>query len=244
VLTIELERLHLGTGAKVLDVGCGEGRHVQHTLRFPGVMAIGLDLGEDEVRTTRKRMLEMQEIDFELGGAVPESGPWASIRGSGYDLPFGDCEFDCVIISEVMEHLEEDERALVEISRVLKPGGTLAISVPREGPEEICWKLSDEYPAPKSVGGHVRIYRGDELPKMLARNGYRVLDSHYAHALHAPYWWMKCFFGLDNEDAWPVALYHRLLVWDLMKKPWLTRFAEQLLNPLIGKSVVFYALKG
>ncbi|MFP6664775.1 MAG: methyltransferase domain-containing protein [Deltaproteobacteria bacterium] len=244
MLTIELERLHLSPGAKVLDVGCGEGRHIQHTLRYPGVMAIGLDLGEDEVRATRKRLQEMQEIDFEMGGAASNPGPCASIRGSSYELPFGDGTFDCVIISEVMEHLEEDERALLEISRVLKPGGTLAVSVPREGPEEICWKLSDEYPAPKSVGGHVRIYRGEQLPEMLERNGYRVVASHYAHALHAPYWWLKCFFGLDKEDVWPVALYHRLLVWDLMKKPWLTGFVERLLNPLIGKSVVFYAIKG
>ena len=244
MLTIELSRLQLGPGAKVLDVGCGEGRHIQHTLRYPGVTAIGLDLGEDEVRTTAQRMREMQEIDYEMGGAVPDPGPWASIRGSSYELPFDDGEFDCVIISEVMEHLEEDERALAEVARVLRPGGTLAVSVPREGPEEVCWKLSDEYPAPKSVGGHVRIYRGEQLPKMLERGGFRVLDSHYAHALHSPYWWLKCFFGLNNDDAWPVKLYHRLLVWDLLKKPWVTRFLESTLNPLIGKSVVFYAVKG
>jgi hypothetical protein len=41
-----------------------------------------------------------------------------------------------------------------------------------------------------------------------------------------------------------VRLYHRLLVWDLMKRPLVTRLAEKLLNPLIGKSVVFYAVKG
>lgn len=244
MLTIELERLELAPGAKVLDVGCGEGRHIQHTLRYPGVTSIGLDLGEDEVRATKQRMREMREIEFELGGAVPDPGPHGSVRGSSYELPFADREFDYVIISEVMEHLHEDESALREVSRVLKPGGTLAVSVPREGPESICWALSDEYPFPKSEGGHVRIYRGEILPQMLERNGYRILDSHYAHALHSPYWWMKCFFGLDNEEAWPVRLYHRLLVWDLMEKPWLTRWAEQLLNPLIGKSVVFYAVKG
>jgi hypothetical protein len=55
---------------------------------------------------------------------------------------------------------------------------------------------------------------------------------------------LKCFFGLENEAAWPVRVYHRLLVWDMMEKPWLTQFTEKLLNPLIGKSVVFYAIKG
>ncbi|HAC80681.1 MAG TPA: SAM-dependent methyltransferase [Deltaproteobacteria bacterium] len=244
MLTIELDRLALKPGAKILDVGCGEGRHVQHTLRYPGVTAVGLDLGEQEVRVTSQRLDEMRSIDFEMGGAVEDPGPAASIRGSSYDLPFADGEFDCVIISEVMEHLEEDERALAEVSRVLRPGGTLAVSVPREGPEAVCWALSDEYPAPKSVGGHVRIYRDQELPQMLERNGYHIEATHYAHALHAPYWWLKCFFGLENEAAWPVRVYHRLLVWDMMEKPWLTQFTEKLLNPLIGKSVVFYAIKG
>ena len=79
---------------------------------------------------------------------------------------------------------------------------------------------------------------------MIERGGFEIVGKHYAHALHSPYWWLKCLFGLDNEDAWPVKLYHKLLVWDLMQRPRLTRSLEAALNPLIGKSVVFYAIKG
>ena len=118
MLTIELDRLALKPGAKVLDVGCGEGRHVQHTLRYPKVTAVGLDLGEQEVRVTSQRLDEMRAIDFEMGGAVKDPGPAASIRGSSYELPFADGEFDCVIISEVMEHLDEDVQAADRGQRV------------------------------------------------------------------------------------------------------------------------------
>jgi hypothetical protein len=59
--------------------------------------------------------------------------------------------------------------------------------------------------------------------------------------LHAPYWWLRCLFWRgDGEQHWLVNAYHQLLVWDLMRGPWITRWLDQILNPLLGKSVVFY----
>lgn len=242
MLTVEFERLGLAPGARVLDVGCGGGRHLRETRRHPGITAVGVDVGTQEVTDTAKALREMDDLEYELGGSTEAAGPWLSMQGSGYQLPFSDGAFDCVIISEVLEHLEHDGAALQEVSRVLKPGGLLAVSVPREGPETVCWTLSSEYPF--SPGGHIRIYREDQLAKMIERGGYDIVGTHYAHALHSPYWWLKCLFGLDNEDALPVKLYHQFLVWDLMQRPWLTRAMESALNPVIGKSVVFYAVKG
>ncbi len=241
MLTVEMARLGLEPGARVLDLGCGEGRHLMQTRLLDGVIGVGVDIGRTETARARERMASMDELPRELGGAATAAGAWGVMRGSAYDLPFADASFDCVIVSEVLEHLEHDEDALREIRRVLRPRGTLAVSVPREGPEEICWVLSWKYR--NSPGGHVRIYRGDLLPRLLERAGYRVRESGYAHALHTPYWWLKCALGLDNDDAWPVKLYHRLLVWDLMQKPWITRTLENALNPFIGKSVVFYATR-
>jgi hypothetical protein len=54
---------------------------------------------------------------------------------------------------------------------------------------------------------------------------------------------MRCAIGPSNDTAWPVRVYHRFLVWDLMSRPWLTRTLESVLNPLIGKSLVFYAVR-
>ena len=95
-----------------------------------------------------------------------------------------------------------------------------------------------------AAGGHVRIYPRSALRTMLAAHGYRIVASHFAHALHSPFWWLRCLVGVENERRWLVVLYHRFLVWDLMKKPLVTRLLDRLLNPFIGKSVVFYAEKG
>jgi hypothetical protein len=67
--------------------------------------------------------------------------------------------------------------------------------------------------------------------------------AHHAHALHAPYWWLKCAIGPTNDDFPLVKLYNRLLVWDIVKKPAVTRITEQVLNPVLGKSLVVYATK-
>jgi hypothetical protein len=118
----------------------------------------------------------------------------------------------------------------------------LAVSVPRTGPEAVCWALSRRYR--NTPGGHVRIYLRSGIESLLRRCGYRVFASHFAHALHSPFWWLKCLVGVDRDQALPVALYHRLLVWDLMSRPRATRLVEAALNPLIGKSLVLYAVKG
>ncbi len=242
MLTVDPQILRLQPGSRVLDLGCGEGRHTRAFRTMPGVETWALDLGEWEVETTAESLRKMEAIPPESGGASPEAGPWAVVRGSGYELPFADGTFDCVVFSEVLEHLHEDDRALDEVRRVLRPGGLLALSVPREGPEAVCWALSREYR--NTPGGHLRIYRRDRLRAKLEEHGYRVFDSHFAHALHAPYWWTKCLFGPSNDDVLPVRLYRGFLEWDLLSRPWVTRQLEELLNPFIGKSVVFYAVRG
>jgi SAM-dependent methyltransferase len=238
---MRFEHLGLQPGMRVLDVGCGGGRHIRQTRLIPGLVAIALDVGKSEVADTARGLRELDEIPVQFGGTVPGAGPWMSMRGSVYALPFKAEAFDCVIISEVLEHLGEDERALTEIARVLKPGGLLAASVPSTLPESLCWALSKEYRT--SPGGHIRIYRRGELREKLTRHGFRVIKSHSAHALHAPYWWLKCWVGLGRDDDRRVALYHRFLVWDMMRRPALTRVLETLLQPFLGKSVVCYGVK-
>ena len=177
---------------------------------------------------------------LEAGEVSPQSGAGA-VSGDAGLMPFGDGAFDRVIAAEVLEHILDDQRAMNELARVLRPGGLAAITVPAFLPERICWALSSEYH--DTPGGHVRIYTRVELEAKLARAGLTALWHHHAHGLHSPYWWLKCAVGVHDDKHRLASAYHRLLVWDIMRSPAVTRLAEQALNPLIGKSLVVYAVK-
>ena len=235
MLTVEFSRFPVAPGERVLDMGCGGGRHA-FALYRRGADVVALDMDAAELKDVAGMFAAMREA-----GEVPEGARAAAVRGNAYCLPFADASFDRIVAAEVLEHLPEDERAMSELARVLKPGGAIAVTVPRFGPEKVCWALSDAYH--EVEGGHVRIYRGDELTERLTRAGLEPLGTGHTHALHAPYWWLKCAVGVDDADNPLVRAYHRLLVWDMMKAPRLTRTAERLLNPVIGKSLVVYLRK-
>jgi SAM-dependent methyltransferase len=165
------------------------------------------------------------------------------VNGDALRLPFADGTFDRVIASEVMEHLPDDRAAAAELARVLRPGGTLAVTVPAWLPERVCWALSEEYHAPFVPGGHVRVYAEPELRRRLREAGLRPGSAHHAHALHTPYWWVKCAVGVTNDGHPVVQAFHRLLVWDIVERPLVTRVAERVLSPVLGKSLVVYARK-
>jgi hypothetical protein len=89
----------------------------------------------------------------------------------------------------------------------------------------------------------VRIYSATELKAKLRAAGLTVTGSHHAHALHSPYWWLRCAVGPTNDDHRAVAAYRKVLEWDIMKAPRVTRWTEAALNPVLGKSLVVYARK-
>ena len=88
------------------------------------------------------------------------------------------------------------------------------------------------------------IFDAADLRRTIGARGFRFVGRHWAHALHVPYWWLRCAFDPDDADGpLPQRLWHRLLVWDLMSAPRLTRALERLLNPILGNSVVFYFVR-
>jgi len=235
MLTVEFDRLGIAPGDRILDIGCGTGRHVCGAYRLKGVLAIGADVSVTDLKEARNG-LAFHDALGEHGG-----GSWGVHAADITCLPYPDSCFDLVICSEVLEHIPDDKTAISEIIRVLKPGKNLVVSVPRYYPERICWAFSDAYH--QTSGGHIRIYRSKALICMLENAGTRQWTSHYAHSIHTPYWWLKCLIGTNSEDPLPVALYHRLLTWDILKRPRITRFIDRLLNPVLGKSITFYLRK-
>ncbi len=235
MLTVDFNRLNFKPGYRVLDAGCGPGRHLGEAFRRKGADVVGIDMKFDDLITSKNTLRIMQKEGQDGGGHGLVAG------GDITRLPFADNTFDIVICSEVMEHIPDHENAAKEIVRVLKPGSSLVVSVPRYTPERICWALSEEYH--NEEGGHVRIYQKKQLIRLLRRAGAQLKGSGTAHALHSPYWWIKCAVGHKNDDAWPAKLYHRFLVWDIMQKPFLTRALDKLLNPIMSKSIVLYLEK-
>ncbi|MFI7589747.1 class I SAM-dependent methyltransferase [Spongisporangium articulatum] len=235
MLTVDFDRLGVGPGTRFVDVGAGAGRHSFEALRR-GADVTAVDLDEVAMKDVADMFAAMAEA-----GEVPAGGAARAEVADVLHLPYPDGGFDVVLASEILEHVPHDEAAIAELVRILKPGGTLAVTVPRWLPERICWALSDEYHA--NEGGHVRIYRADELRRKVERNGPEATHRHHAHALHAPYWWLKCAVGVRRETHPLVRAYHRILVWDMMSGPAMTRLTERALNPLIGKSVALYFRK-
>jgi SAM-dependent methyltransferase len=230
VLTIRYESLELRPEHLLLDLGCGAGRHTFEALQR-GARVIAADLDDSALKDVHQ-----------VAAAMFPAPSLLCVTSDALRLPFADTTFDHIVVSEVLEHIPSDEVAMAEIERVLKPGGTLAVSVPRWWPERICWALSREYHS--NDGGHVRIYRRSQLLRRLSRGRLSLTSSHHAHALHAPYWWLKCLVGVRNEDAPLVRAYHRFLVWDMESRPTWVRLIEKTLNPLAGKSAVYYLRKG
>lgn len=234
--TIDFERLKLKPGDRLLDLGCGEGRHALSAYILQNIDAVGIDLSENDLKTTLERFDEFVEPENEhksLNISVAD----------GTRLPFKSESFDRIICSEVLEHIPDYESVIGEISRVLKTGGIAGISVPSYLPEKICWMLSDAYH--EVPGGHIRIFNAGALKRDIEAAGFIAYDKHRAHSLHVPYWWLKCLFWREDgePEAKIVSAYHDLLVWDLMKQPFITKWIDRILNPVLGKSVVMYFVK-
>jgi SAM-dependent methyltransferase len=235
VLTVDYGRLGLRRGDRVLDLGCGFGRHAFEAARR-GAEVVALDAGADELRDVRSMFLAML-----AGGELDERCHAGAVRADARRLPFPDAAFDRVIAAEVLEHIPDDRGAMRELARVLRPGGVMAVTVPRCGPEMVNWLLSDAYH--DVPGGHVRIYRRSTLEARLRDCGLVPRAHHHVHGLHSPYWWLRCLVGPANDAHRAVAAYHRLLVWEIVRRPRVTKVAGRLLDPLIGKSLVVYLAK-
>ncbi|MEO1304095.1 MAG: class I SAM-dependent methyltransferase [Pseudomonadota bacterium] len=235
MLTARLENLGLSEGSRVLDLGCGEGRHVHGLYILGGLDIVGVDLHEPSLEKAK------DGIKFLQKDAIDEASYVSFETGDATALRFEDDSFDAIICSEVLEHLPDYDAAIAEMRRVLKPTGKLCVSVPHAWPERLCWQLA---PPPNGYafepGGHIRIFDEVDLKVSVERHGFQLFKRHHAHGIHVPYWWLKCAFWERRDDHPWIKAYHKFLVWDLMKKPFLTRALDAVLSPVMGKSLVLY----
>jgi 2-polyprenyl-3-methyl-5-hydroxy-6-metoxy-1,4-benzoquinol methylase len=227
--TIDFHKLDLKKDDCLLDAGCGVGRHSLLAYRDYPVRVVGIDLSFDDVFVAQQRAQGFESH-------VPPATLHFS-QSNACQLPFADATFDKVICSEVLEHVPDYHMFIAELVRVLKPGGKLALSVPKYFPEKVCWLLSRQYP---ELAGHVRIFTVNELVRATEAFDLVLQNSHSAHALHTPYWWLRSLFFNRGENFLPVKQYQSFIDWQLFKAPMWLDYVEKLFNPLLGKSNVFY----
>lgn len=130
-------------GKNLLEVGSGEGGLVI-ALNLKGVNACGIDISKENVEISKIRARR---------NSIPSA---AFCISDASRLPFEDCTFDVVISNKVLEHIKEQRKVIKEISRVLKEGGLLYVSVPNK------WFPNE---------GHVRMWFPHWMP-MIIRKPY------------------------------------------------------------------------
>jgi SAM-dependent methyltransferase len=134
----------------VLDVGCGLGV-ARRFLSVPRTY-IGIDVSATTVELARRLHPEAR-VDFHVG-SLP-------------NLPLPSASVDAAICLEVLEHLENDESALRELRRVMRPGGFLIVSVP----QTFYW------PAYRELIGHFRHYTPKSLRRLLQQEGFEFVEG-------------------------------------------------------------------
>jgi ubiquinone/menaquinone biosynthesis C-methylase UbiE len=166
----------LGADAKLLDVGCLEG---SYTRLYADAIGAGDVHGVDVSLNDQARAKGVQSVEFDLNSGAP--------------LPYGDAEFDVVVCIESLEHIYPTDFMLREIRRVLKPGGTAVIDVPRldsmlniglltfgfQPPGVECSRdrrygsINDD----SVLTGHVAYFTRRALLEMLEHSGFRIVEA-------------------------------------------------------------------
>lgn len=230
LLTVDLARLELRPGERLLDAGCGEGRHCFGALER-GAHVVGLDLDPAGLHAHRERLALRAAERGRLG---------AFVQGNAFSLPFRDGCFDKVICSEVMEHVHDYRAAARELARVTRPGGLVAVTIPTATSEHLYLRVGDDYF--ESPGGHIRIFRPRDLARGLAAAGLATVGVGFAHALHTPYWVLRSIAGLPRADESRLVRAYRSFLIRATVSRGLSRL-ERALNYCFPKSVVLYAEK-
>lgn len=158
----ELERADIPPGATILDVGTSTGANLRLLRNLGYARVTGLDVSPDAIRFCESKGL----------GPVHQGDVCA--------IPFPDGHFDLVLATDVIEHVEDEPRALAEIRRVLAPGGRVLLTVPAF---QSLWGLQDE------VALHQRRYRRGPLVDLVRRAGLQPRRAFYFnYLLFGPIW--------------------------------------------------------
>jgi len=195
-----ISRLLPKTGiSRVMDVGCGNGG-LSEILSNLGINVTATDLGFDSIqRASSKIKKKNLKIPF--------------VQGDIYRLPFDDKSFDAVVASEIIEHLEKPYDAMIEITRVLRPGGYFIGSTPYR--ERLKYTLCIHCNKKTPVNAHLHTFDDKVFGDLLKEAGFSIEKITKCSNRYAEY------FGIPGITF---CLPH--IMW---------RFIDSLLSTLFGK---------
>lgn len=152
----------------ILDVGCGEGITLEKLLhKFPDRNILGIDHTAEKVRICEQHQLPVR-------------------CGNAYELDFEDHSVDCCLFMEVIEHLDDPQRALGEIHRVLRRGGLLLLLFPNDllfkAARLVFFKFKEAF----APSGHVKQWTPVEMRGIVERAGFEVQE---VNCLPFYFWW-------------------------------------------------------
>jgi len=218
LFTAELRTLKVGANVGVLDIGTGTGSNL-HLLREEGYQDVtGIDLNLLAIRYCLAK------------------GFTSILAGDATRLPFAEGQFDIVLATDTIEHIDDDGRALQEIHRVLVPGGHAMIVVPAF---QSLWGLQDV------VAQHKRRYRTADLSEKIQSTGLAVQKIYYFnYLLFVPIWFARQVIKMlgikrASEAEFNSTALNQLLLWifaiDVRTAP--------LIHPPFGVSIMAIAQK-
>lgn len=165
------EWIPLGDDARILDCACGRGFYLNMIRHVSRCALVGLELEDEIIRKAQRNVGHLPGITL--------------TRGNIYALPFPDDWFDGVILSEILEHIDDDVAGLREVRRVLKPGGVVAITVPNAN-YPFLWDPINKTletlfrtkirrgPLAGIWANHVRLYTREQLRAAVEQAGFVV----------------------------------------------------------------------
>lgn len=158
----------------ILDMPCGRGFYLNMFRYVSGCRLVGAELDWPVLQKAGRHVGHLPDIDL--------------VNANIYALPFADNHFDGVILSEILEHIEDDVAGLKEIYRVMKPGAVVAITVPNANYpfwwdpinktlETLFGTHIQHGPFAGIWANHVRLYEADALREAVSAAGFIVEEE-------------------------------------------------------------------
>lgn len=199
-LVEKMVKVHLTSGSTLLEIGCGAGNLLLHSV-VRGSFPVALDVSMQALTFVRSRLLEAAS-----GQQAPRA--FACIQTVGECLPFPDAGFDCILLSEVIEHLADPQVTLREAARVLRPGGRLLVTTPnyRSFWPVMEWLVDRSNRAPRMAGEqHISRFQPASLRRLLEDCG---LDVEYLGTIYS----LSPFLSLLSQRLAERRLQHEMEV--------------------------------